>query len=167
MSLGFIWIQHLNLSIYLYYKERRQLKTFLTKFGPALPLTSDLPVRLYDDQKVERPEKSQFGEHFCQKRIIFLAHAHPTRQAYPPLGPPACLRLCRRAAILRLLPRRFSQAGSSSPSQPKYESSSSSLSSAPPLCSSAPPLGLRPIHCTSVPSRPDASSLAQRMMSLR
>jgi hypothetical protein len=38
----------------LYYKERRQLKTFLTQFRPTLLLTSDPPVRLYDDKKVER-----------------------------------------------------------------------------------------------------------------
>jgi hypothetical protein len=30
--------------IYLYCKQRRQLKTFLTQIGPALPLTSDQPV---------------------------------------------------------------------------------------------------------------------------
>jgi hypothetical protein len=35
---------------YLYYKERRKLKTFLTQFGPVLPLTSDPPVRLHDDK---------------------------------------------------------------------------------------------------------------------
>jgi hypothetical protein len=34
---------------YLYYKERRQLKTFLSQFSLALPLTPDPPVRLYDD----------------------------------------------------------------------------------------------------------------------
>jgi hypothetical protein len=36
---------------YLYYKERRQLKIFLTQFGSALPLMPDPPVRLPDDQK--------------------------------------------------------------------------------------------------------------------
>jgi hypothetical protein len=40
---------------YLYYKEQRQLKTFFTQFGSVLPLTPDPPVRLRDDQKVERP----------------------------------------------------------------------------------------------------------------
>jgi hypothetical protein len=37
--------------LYIYYKDRRQLKTFLTQFGSALPLTLDPPVRLRDDQK--------------------------------------------------------------------------------------------------------------------
>jgi hypothetical protein len=47
--------EHFNLFLigfrdaFLYYKERRQLKTFLTQFGPALPLTQDPPVRLRDD----------------------------------------------------------------------------------------------------------------------
>jgi hypothetical protein len=34
-----------------HYKERKQLKTFLTQFGSVLPLTSDPPVRLHDDQR--------------------------------------------------------------------------------------------------------------------
>jgi hypothetical protein len=39
----------------LYYKERKQLKIFLTQFRLALPLTPDPPIRLYDDKKVEQP----------------------------------------------------------------------------------------------------------------
>jgi hypothetical protein len=35
--------------VYLYYKERRQLKTFLTQIGSALPLTPDPSVTLHDD----------------------------------------------------------------------------------------------------------------------
>jgi hypothetical protein len=65
---------------YLYYKERRQSKTFLTQFGSTLPLTLDPPVRLRDDQKGGTTIKSQFGEHFCQKRNVFLSHpvrTHP------------------------------------------------------------------------------------------
>jgi hypothetical protein len=68
---------------HLYYKERRQLKTFLTQIGPALPLTPDPPVRLRNDKKVERLYKSQFGEHFCQKHNVFLTHPDPAR-THPP-----------------------------------------------------------------------------------
>jgi hypothetical protein len=50
---GFISKGIVYLSIY--YNERRQLKTLLTQFGPVLPLTSDPPVRLHDNKKVERP----------------------------------------------------------------------------------------------------------------
>jgi hypothetical protein len=41
--------------IYLYYKERKQLKIFLAQFGLVLLLTPDPPIRLHDDQKVEQP----------------------------------------------------------------------------------------------------------------
>jgi hypothetical protein len=34
------------LAMNLYYKERKQLKIFLTQFGPALPLTPDPHVML-------------------------------------------------------------------------------------------------------------------------
>jgi hypothetical protein len=44
-------MQGFGLYIYLYYKERKQLETFLIQFGLALPLTPDPPVRLYDDKK--------------------------------------------------------------------------------------------------------------------
>jgi hypothetical protein len=37
----------MNFFLYLYYKERRQLKTFLTQTGPVLPLTSDSPVTCF------------------------------------------------------------------------------------------------------------------------
>jgi hypothetical protein len=61
------------------------LKTFLTQFGSTLPLTPDPSVRLHDDQKGGTTiKRSQFGERFCKKRLIFLTHPVPTRPAYPP-----------------------------------------------------------------------------------
>ena len=33
-----------TMKIYLYYKDRKQLKTFLTHIGPTVPLTPDPPV---------------------------------------------------------------------------------------------------------------------------
>jgi hypothetical protein len=63
----------------LYYKERKQLKTFLTQFRPALPLTPDPPVKLHDDQKGGTTIKTQFGERFCKKRIVFVTRVGFTR----------------------------------------------------------------------------------------
>jgi hypothetical protein len=63
----------------LYYKERKQLKTFLTQTGPAVPLTPDPPVICFwkwiywKDYEVK---KSQFGERFYQKNELFFS---PTR----------------------------------------------------------------------------------------
>jgi hypothetical protein len=36
-----VLIPHSVVTLYIYYKERRQLKTFKTQIGPVLPLTPD------------------------------------------------------------------------------------------------------------------------------
>jgi hypothetical protein len=73
----------------LYYKERRQLKTFLTQFRRVLPLTPDPPVRLDDDQKGGTTIEIAIWGAFLPKTNCF---SHPPR-TYPPrvpaLGPPA------------------------------------------------------------------------------
>jgi hypothetical protein len=62
---------YLSIYIYIYYKEQRQLKTFLTQIGPALSLTLDPPVICFWKwigwKDYEVTKKSQFGEHFYQK----------------------------------------------------------------------------------------------------
>jgi hypothetical protein len=73
-------------SIYLNYKERRQLKTFLTQFGPNIPLTSDPPVRLRDDIKGGTTLKITIWERFCQKSNSFLTTPTLPACVYP-LGP--------------------------------------------------------------------------------
>jgi hypothetical protein len=91
----------------LYYKERRQLKTFLTQFGPALPLMPDPPVRLRDDQKGGTTIEIAIRKVFLPKTNYFSHPPHlypplvpvgPTRvwtRVYPhptyPSGPPACV----------------------------------------------------------------------------
>jgi hypothetical protein len=67
----------------LYYKERRQLKTFLTQFGSALPLTLDPPVRLRDDQKGGATIKITIWGVFLQKTNCF-SHLY---LLYPPVVP--------------------------------------------------------------------------------
>jgi hypothetical protein len=63
-KVDFQWISILSILylIYLYYKERRQLKTFLTQIGFVLPLTPDPTVicflkwimwKDYEVQKIE------------------------------------------------------------------------------------------------------------------
>jgi hypothetical protein len=72
--------------INLYYKERRQLKTFHTQFRPALPLTPDPPVICYwqwigwKDYEVQKIANWRY---FCQKRHTFFTHTHPTRPGVP------------------------------------------------------------------------------------
>jgi hypothetical protein len=62
----------------LYYKERRQLKTFLTQFGPALPLMSDPLVRLHDDKKRWNDHRIAIWGAFLKKRTnVFATRAHP------------------------------------------------------------------------------------------
>jgi hypothetical protein len=87
----------------LYYKERRQLKTFLTQFGPILPLTSDPPVKLHDDQKGGTTIKITIWEAFLPKTNYFC---HPTL-FYPPHVPvgPALLPDFLRSLPARLAPR--------------------------------------------------------------
>jgi hypothetical protein len=85
--------------IYLYYKERRQLTTFLTQFRLTLPLTPDPHVICFF--KVDRVEglwstkKSQFGERFYQNHNVFITHPDytcprvPARPTYPRRCAPA------------------------------------------------------------------------------
>jgi hypothetical protein len=67
------------------------LKTFLTQFGSALPLTPDPPVKLHDDKKSGMTIETQFKDHFCQKRNVLSPTPHVptprTRRAHhaPPL----------------------------------------------------------------------------------
>jgi hypothetical protein len=79
--------------VYLYYKERRQLKTFLTQIGPALPLTPDPPIRLHDDQKAEMAVNRNLGS-VSAKNLILFSHTPHLPIPYPP-GPP----LARNRAI--------------------------------------------------------------------
>jgi hypothetical protein len=67
-----------------YYKERRQLKTFLTQIGPALPLTLDPPVRLRDDQKRWNDHKNRnLGSISAKKANCFLTNRRSTHLLYP------------------------------------------------------------------------------------
>jgi hypothetical protein len=63
----------INIYISLYYKERRQLETFLTQFRPALPLTPDPPARLHDDQKDGTNIKITISGVFLPKNIMFFS----------------------------------------------------------------------------------------------
>jgi hypothetical protein len=79
--------------VYLYYKEQRQLKIFLTQIGPVFPLTSDPPVICFWKwigwKDGEWPKNRNLESVSAKKRNFF---SHPTR-AYrpcvPTLGPPA------------------------------------------------------------------------------
>jgi hypothetical protein len=72
----------------VYYKERRQLKTFLTQFVPVLPLTSDSPIRLRDDQTGGTTIEIAIWGAFLPKVNYFVTHTvftHPrTRRAHQP-----------------------------------------------------------------------------------
>jgi hypothetical protein len=73
----------------LYYKELRQLKTFLTQIGPTLPLTSDPPVICFwkwigwKDYEVP---KNRNLESVSAKKIILFSPM-PTL----PAGPALCI----------------------------------------------------------------------------
>jgi hypothetical protein len=71
--------------ISIYYKERRQLKTFLIQFGPTLSLTPDPPVRFVDDQKSETTIKTAIWEAFLPKKIIIFSTCARTRWAHTSL----------------------------------------------------------------------------------
>jgi hypothetical protein len=55
-----------NISIYIL----KQLKTFLTRIGPALPSRRTRLSTNFRADRVENQKKSQFGEHFCQKHGV-------------------------------------------------------------------------------------------------
>jgi hypothetical protein len=65
------------------------LKTFLTQFEPALPLTPDPPVRLHDDQKGGTAIEIAIWRAFLPKMLWFRY----LTSLYPPIctriGPPA------------------------------------------------------------------------------
>jgi hypothetical protein len=48
------------------------LKTFLTQFGPALPLTLDTPVKLHDDQKGGTTIEIAIWRAFLPKKKVIL-----------------------------------------------------------------------------------------------
>jgi hypothetical protein len=90
-------VQSSSIILYLslYYKERRQLKIFLTQFWSALPLPLDPPVRLHDDQKGGTTIKIAIWGAFLQNVIFLsptaciLAHQYPSS---PPTQP-VCTRV--------------------------------------------------------------------------
>jgi hypothetical protein len=60
------------------------LKTFLTQFGPALPLTPDPPVRLRDDKKGGTIIKTAiWGTFLPKKHNVFVTQHHLTHPVYP------------------------------------------------------------------------------------
>jgi hypothetical protein len=67
----------------LYYKERRQLETFFTQFGPALPLTPDPPVVWFWKwirwKDYEAPKNHNLKSVSAKNEFFF----HPPR-VYPP-----------------------------------------------------------------------------------
>jgi hypothetical protein len=93
--------------VYLYYKERRQLKTFLTKFGSAYPsrrthLSGCVMTKKGNDYK------NRILRSISAKYIIFFTLPVSTHHAYPLLAPPAKFFLCahvarERAALLDAL----------------------------------------------------------------
>jgi hypothetical protein len=82
--------------ISIYYKERRQLKTFLIQFGPTLSLTPDPPVRFVDDQKSETTIKTAIWEAFLPKKLLFSQPARvPAGPTHPfPEKIPSALPTC-------------------------------------------------------------------------
>jgi hypothetical protein len=61
------------------------LKTFLTQFGPALPLTPDPPVRLYNDKKSGTTIKIAILGAFLSKKLIILSPSCHVATVYPPV----------------------------------------------------------------------------------
>jgi hypothetical protein len=102
--------------VYLYYKERRQLKTFLTQIGPALPLTPDPPIRLHDDQKAEMAVNRNLGS-VSAKNLILFSHTPHLPIPYPP-GPPLARNLPRFVSGHRPLLLLESPAARSDPQPP-------------------------------------------------
>jgi hypothetical protein len=131
--------------IYLYYKERRQSETFVTQFGPTLPLAPDPPVRLRDDKKVERSLKSQFEECFCQKVNSFITHIRSTRPPYPRGPTEVCISAKKTSPhpldAARLL--RGLRAPASSSSRPVAAARGRGGTASTRLASSRPPHGTR------------------------
>jgi hypothetical protein len=121
----------LHVNPYLYYKERRQLKTFLTTIWLHLTPHAGPTRKVVWWQKSGTTIKIVIWEAFLPKTNYF---SHP-RPPYPPGVPtsgPTCVSppppssssnptVTSQNTSLRL-------SGSSGPSQPKYESSSSSPS---------------------------------------
>jgi hypothetical protein len=121
----------------LYYKERTQLKTFLTQFGLILPLTPDPPVVCFwkwikwKDYKVQ---KNRNLESVSAKNEFFLTHITlPTH--VPSSGPPghtpaprAYVKKLIRSLLFFFFPRRPLESGSTLPAACRYSPSSSSTS---------------------------------------
>jgi hypothetical protein len=112
-------------NIRIEYKDRRQLKTFLTQIRSVLLLTPDSPIICFwrwIGWKDYGVKKSQFGECFRQKRIVFLTTPAHTRALYPPDPPSATAQRTRplardRKKILRTR-RSHPKAGTPKAAQP-------------------------------------------------
>jgi hypothetical protein len=67
-------------TIYLYYKERRQLKTFLTQIRPVLPLMSDPPVTCFCKwirwKDYEVPKNRDLESVFAKNELFFSPWLH-------------------------------------------------------------------------------------------
>jgi hypothetical protein len=74
-------------TINLYYKERRQLKTFLTQIGPALPLTPNPPVICFWNWigwKDYEVSKNHNLESVSAKNVMFFSPTpHLPHLSYP------------------------------------------------------------------------------------
>jgi len=57
----------------LYYKDRKQLKTFLTQIGPAVSLTPDPRVRTEGGGTEWRPIKITCWRAFLANKVIFFS----------------------------------------------------------------------------------------------
>jgi hypothetical protein len=78
-----------KLEYYLYYKERRQLKTFLTQIRPTLPLMSDPPIICFwkwIGWKEYKVKKIVIWRVFLPKPKFF-SHPPNTYPPYVPVGP--------------------------------------------------------------------------------
>jgi hypothetical protein len=72
--------------MYLYYKERKQLKTFLNQIGSTVPLTSDPPVICFWKwigwKDYEVPKNRNLESISAKKGHFFLTHPRHTRLRY-------------------------------------------------------------------------------------
>ena len=66
-----------TMKIYLYYKDRKQLKTFLTRIGSTIPLMPDPPVRAEGGGRGWRPIEIASSSVLLSK--TFVNRCSPTR----------------------------------------------------------------------------------------
>jgi hypothetical protein len=106
----------MNFFLYLYYKERRQLKAFLTQTGPVLPLTSDPPVTCFwkwigwKDYEVPKNRnlksvsaKNEIFSHRVRSLPMSCTHAI---SLFPPsvIPPPFCIHLSHCLELAHWIP---------------------------------------------------------------